>query len=272
MRIRCCVFDLDGTLLNSKSQISKEDLAALLAAKARGLQIVVATGRTDLQIAQYLAELEIDGPTIACNGGLIKNHRTGEIYDVKYFEPDRVKKIVDHCLAEGLDFLLYTPLYVYHAPGSERIKIFENYNKTAKPEFQVPIRTLDELPKENPFGEINKVLIIHDLVLMPEIERLFNADGALTIVTSGPKLIDIMPGKTTKGDALATVSKILNIPISEIAAFGDSPNDESMLSAAGVAVVMGNASDEMKKFGDVVTLTNDEGGIKYALEHLLTLA
>ncbi|MBR3848650.1 MAG: HAD hydrolase family protein, partial [Oscillospiraceae bacterium] len=58
------------------------------------------------------------------------------------------------------------------------------------------------------------------------------------------------------------------IPISEVVAFGDSPNDIEMLSAAGFSVAMGNAVEVVKKTADFVTKTNDDLGITYALEHI----
>lgn len=269
MKFKLCVCDLDGTILNSESRISQEDLKALLKLKEKGIKLVVATGRTELQIFEYLALLETDTPVITCNGGVIKYRGGGKVIHRSVFGPGSVEKIVNHCFENNIDFLLYTTNFVYHCPGSERIKFFIEYNKTAKPEYRVPIKCTDELPKDDPYGDVTKILIHDNVDMIPDLNSKFNADGSLTIVTSGKDLIDVMPSGTSKGNALVMAAKELDIPISEVIAFGDSPNDESMLKAAGFAVAMGNAKESIKKIADFVTKTNDEAGIAYALKKLV---
>ena len=71
MKISCAVFDLDGTLLTSKNKISNTDLNTLRSLSSEGVKIVIATGRSVLQIKEYVATLGIADPVITCNGGVI---------------------------------------------------------------------------------------------------------------------------------------------------------------------------------------------------------
>ena len=57
-----------------------------------------------------------------------------------------------------------------------------------------------------------------------------------------------------------TVARLLGLDRSEVMAVGDNYNDRDMLEWAGVGVVMGNASEEMRTAGYNVTGTNDECG------------
>ncbi|SLE56774.1 putative hydrolase, haloacid dehydrogenase(HAD) superfamily protein [Mycobacteroides abscessus subsp. massiliense] len=57
--------------------------------------------------------------------------------------------------------------------------------------------------------------------------------------------------------------------LEEVIVFGDSLNDKSMFEVAGYSVAMGNASDELKKIADEVTLDNNSNGIPYALKEIL---
>ena len=50
---------------------------------------------------------------------------------------------------------------------------------------------------------------------------------------------------------------------------GDSGNDVSMLEEAGLSVVMGNAPDFIKEYGDYITDTNENDGVAKAIERLL---
>lgn len=55
----------------------------------------------------------------------------------------------------------------------------------------------------------------------------------------------------------------------QVIAFGDSMNDKSMFEVAGLAIAMGNASDELKQYADEITLDHNENGIPHALKKLL---
>lgn len=268
MKISCCVFDLDGTLLTSKNVISETDKKTLRDLSKKGVKIIIATGRSDLQIREYVHSLGVADPVITCNGGQIINITTGEILHRKLLRAEVAKQIIETADKEGIDYLFYTPEYVYHAYSSERVKFFMAYNETAPEEFKVPIREVSEYPADDNYSNIVKILIHDDTARIPELEKRFNEDNALTIVSSGKNLIDIMPENTTKGNGIKVLAEKFGIPIAEVAAFGDSMNDEAMLRAAGFSVAMGNAEKEIKEICDFVTKSNDEGGITHAIKHI----
>lgn len=269
MKISCCIFDLDGTLLTSQKKISDIDKATLKRLSERGIKIIIATGRSDLQIFEYVHDLGIADPVITCNGGQIINMLTKEVLHRKFLPANDAKAILNSLIMEGKDYLFYTPDYVYHAVDSTRIKLFQNYNKTIPEVFRVPIRSVTEYPSEEGYNNILKILIRHDTAIMPDLEERFNQNHTLTLVSSGAELIDIMPENTSKGSGIKILTEKLGIPLSETVAFGDSMNDAEMLRTAGYSVAMGNAIDPIKHICDFVTKTNDEFGITYALEQLL---
>ncbi len=268
MKISCCVFDLDGTLLTSENVISDTDKKTLRNLSEKGVKIIIATGRSDLQIREYVHSLGVADPVITCNGGQIINITTGEVLHRKLLRAEDAKRIIDTANTEGIDYLFYTPEYVYHAYSSERVKFFMAYNETAPQEFKIPIREASQYPAKNAFSNIVKILIHDDTARIPEFERRFNEENTLTIVSSGKNLIDIMPDNTTKGNGIKVLAEKLGIPVSEIAAFGDSMNDETMLRTAGFSVAMGNAEEQIKEICDFVTLSNDEFGITHAIKHI----
>ena len=268
MKISCCVFDLDGTLLTSQNIISETDKKTLRNLSKKGIKIIIATGRSDLQIREYVHSLGVADPVITCNGGQIVNIATSEVLHRRFLRAEDAKHIIETANSEGIDYLFYTPEYVYHAYSSERVKFFMAYNETAPEEFKVPILEASQYPANDNFSNIVKILIHDDTARIPEFEQRFNADNTLTIVSSGKNLIDIMPDNTTKGNGINVLAEKLGIPVSEVAAFGDSMNDETMLRAAGFSVAMGNAEKEIKDICDFVTLSNDEGGITHAIKHI----
>ena len=83
------------------------------------------------------------------------------------------------------------------------------------------------------------------------------------------KFINIIDPEVSKGTALKALASHLGVQVSEVIAIGDGTNDISLLSAAGLAVAMGNAPDEVKEVADHVTLDVDHSGLAAAIEKFL---
>jgi hydroxymethylpyrimidine pyrophosphatase-like HAD family hydrolase len=52
-------------------------------------------------------------------------------------------------------------------------------------------------------------------------------------------------------------------------AIGDNYNDIEMLAFAGVPFIMGNAAEELRREGWIVTRSNDQNGVAAAIEQVL---
>ena len=77
------------------------------------------------------------------------------------------------------------------------------------------------------------------------------------------------PGRATKENAIEYLVKNLEIPLTEIVAFGDDFNDIGMLKLCGQGIAMGNAIPQVKEIADDITLSNNEDGVAKYLERLL---
>ena len=85
------------------------------------------------------------------------------------------------------------------------------------------------------------------------------------VVRSEPTYLEILPAGVNKGAALKEVSKITGVPLSDIAAFGDSNNDIEMLKAAGLGVAVGNALDGVKAVAGYVAAADYGLGVAEGL-------
>jgi hypothetical protein len=85
-------------------------------------------------------------------------------------------------------------------------------------------------------------------------------------------ILDILNRECSKGHALRRWAERRQVPREQIMAIGDNHNDLEMLEYAGVAVVMENASNELKQNGWLVTGSNSESGVARAVEEILGLA
>ena len=82
MKYKIIVLDLDGTLTNSKKEITPHTLEVLIRAQERGIKVVLASGRPTYGIVPLAEKLQLskyEGYILAYNGGEIIDWKTGEL-------------------------------------------------------------------------------------------------------------------------------------------------------------------------------------------------
>ena len=90
-----------------------------------------------------------------------------------------------------------------------------------------------------------------------------------SVVRSQRYYLDITPAGTSKGLLLAELARRLGVPIDEIVTIGDMENDVPMFRNSGFGIAMGNASAEVKRVANALTLANDEDGFADAIERIV---
>ncbi|MBQ6846483.1 MAG: HAD family phosphatase [Oscillospiraceae bacterium] len=268
MKISCCIFDLDGTLLTSKKHISDTDRKTLKALSETGVKIIIATGRSVHQVKEYIEELGISAPIITFNGALISNPTTGEIIMKKTFPEKAVRSLEKILKDDGLNYFFYTSNRIYYARDCDYSEYQKYYNTTLPDHQKIPLYHISEISE----AEYNDVLVIalnNDPGVLPELKTKVKGAENFSFLDSGSNVIDILPRGTAKGEAIKKLASHFAISLSETVAFGDSQNDETMFEAAGFSVAMGNAYSSLKEKADFITKTNDECGITHALKILL---
>lgn len=269
MKIDCCVCDLDGTLLNSKGEISFENMQALQELKKHGVKIVLATGRNDVYVKALSAQLGIEEPIIACNGALVRSPMTNEILYHKYMEKKFVEKMICYCFDNGYDFTASVCDHMFCAANSERVNIFHHYNEKVPEDFKISICTMEKV-EDLPTEQVLKMFIwkLSDQQVS-KLKQRYNASGKNTFVISEKNGLDITDKAVNKGAALRILAEKYQIKPERIAVFGDHHNDISMMRVAGYAFAMENAEPEVKEAANYVTKTNDEHGVAYAIKNYL---
>ncbi len=266
-----CVCDMDGTLLDSKKRISEDNLGSLMKLKQKGVSIILASGRLDLMIKTYIKQLELKGDVISCNGGLIRNIETGEIVYSSVIEQDMAKKIIQYAQQKKINYLIYTPDFVYSNQNNPRTLEYENNNLGHAQELQIPLRYVDEERMKNLNTlKILKVLYICDSQKeVEDIQSELSTFQGLEVVSSAEGLLDIMRAGTTKGKALKFLAEQQKVSLEEVIAFGDNYNDIEMLSCVGMPIAMENSVDPVKLAAKFITKSNEESGIAYAIDIFL---
>lgn len=271
MSYKLVVTDMDGTFLNSKDEISDENLKIVKQLYERGILFSIATGKLDTMIKPYLRQIGNNNPVISCNGALVRNVSKGEFYHAQIIERADFTRVVDICKAYNLIFSVYCEYTVYSERLEGRVKYFAQRNESLCEEEKIAIKIVDNIYTDLD-EKVFKVLVTNDnSQLLEQVKSEINKIPGIESYKSSSHLLDIMASGVTKGNALKDLAEILKIKREEIIAIGDNHNDISMLEYAGYAIAVGNAEQAVKDIADLVTESNDEDGVAKALRKVLNI-
>ena len=274
IKYKWCVCDMDGTLLNSEGLISKENEIALKRLQGMGVEVIIASGRIDLMVKSFIKQLDLTGPIISCNGGLIRNIKTGEVIYSKLMDKHTTKEILNYCINNNVDFLIYTAEMVYSNKNNPKAKTYEVLNKSLSQDLQIPITYLDSgIIEEIDVIDVLKILLVcekHEEVI--SLEKHFSKYDTLTVVSSAKGLLDIMAADISKGNALKTLSEKLKVDLDDVIVFGDNYNDMDMFKCAGMPIAMGNSVEDIKLQAKYITKSNNEAGIAFAINNYILIS
>ncbi len=283
--IKCIATDMDGTLLNSVQQISRENKEAILKAQAQGIEVVVATGRSYQEARYVLDEADLKCPVIGVNGAETRT-KEGKVLSAIPMDKQVTRKAAEKLAEHEIYFEVYTNKGTYSIDLEKAVSILVDIVLSANPDVN-PENVVDAAGARVRDGLVHQI-DSYDLIFTNEeyqiykllafsfdSDRLEAASTALheleelSISSSGHENLEITNKNAQKGIALEAFVKSKGIELAETMAMGDSFNDISMLQRVGRAVAMGNAAYEIKSLSDVITATNDEHGVAQAILEVL---
>lgn len=249
--------DIDGTLLNSKHQITEETKKAIKAAvNEKGIPVILVSARMPKGIIFLQKELEIEAPIICYSGALVLD-KNGETLFQKHMSVLDIKEVYTVAKRLGVHVSLYKDDEWCIEKMDEWVR--QEYEITSVIPNVINFEFLFEVWEKEDSGS-NKILCMADPDKINLLKKQLKIDS-LNIYPSKPTYLEIMPKGASKTSAIEILRKKFNIKQSEILAAGDNYNDMDMIEYAGLGVAMGNAPDEVKKCADFVTLSNDEDGV-----------
>jgi len=263
--------DLDGTLLNSKKQISNKTYEYLRDFCMAGHYLVLSSGRDINSVGDVKDEIGLDFP-----GVFLVGYNGGQIFDCgnakTLYKIPMPKKNALKILKIASELNIYGQTYSEtHIIAPYECKELTYYKRVIK----TPVIFTDDFVaelSEDPY----KCLAVdldkrENLELLQE--KLHSLVPEVTAAFSGPYYLDILPAASGKGNALKKLCGILNIPITDAIAAGDEENDSSMLEAAGTSIVMINGLDRLKQSADIITeYDNNHDGLIHALMNIIDLS
>ena len=258
-KLRMLAMDLDDTLLRSDQSISFRTKGAIKRADAAGVTIVLASGRIPQAMSPYSRMLGLHkrpGYLVCNNGALIQESHTGAIIHEARLEPLIALAVCDLAGAEGFPVQMYEDNVMYVSRQNE----YSNYDQKLTGVRQVVVENFRTMVGSGCY----KLIIPGDPMLLAPLESLMRTylGTDITLFSSRPYFLEILPPETDKGTALSKIAEIAKISADEVLAIGDSMNDEAMIRWAGLGVAMANGDDRIKKIADHVSeRSNDEDGV-----------
>jgi Cof subfamily protein (haloacid dehalogenase superfamily) len=261
--IRLIATDIDGTLLNSRHELSPRNEQALRLAMKQGVQVVLATGKTYYSGRFIIEKLGLTSPGVFIQG-LVICAPDGSVLHSETLPAEAVRQVAQ--LAEGHD------IAIVGYEGSRLLMPEYNHFADVLVQYQEPrpeiVGPLSQMAGSVTF---NKMIVMCDPAEMPALREKVaeHIDGAADIVLSSPFLLEIIPLGTSKGAGVAWLLKYLGVSQDEVLALGDADNDIEMLQMARIGVAMANAMPLVKQAADVIVASNDADGVAEAIERFV---
>lgn len=267
MKYKLLVLDLDGTLTNTRKEVTEHTRTTLIKAQEQGLKIVLASGRPTYGIAPLANLLQLDkyeGYVLSYNGGEIIDWKTSELLYKNLLDPEVLPYLYQCANDNHFAIVTYDGEYVLTEYPDDEYVLKEALLNVMK------IKKVDNFLKavQHP---IAKCLIVGEPTRLAVLEKeMYNhLHDRMGVFRSEPYFLELVPKGIDKAQSLAVLLKEIGMTKDEMIAVGDGFNDLSMIKYAGLGVAMSNAQEVVKENADFITLSNEEDGVAHVVEKFI---
>ena len=266
MDIRIVAMDLDGTLLDGNSRLTERTKETLRRCEAKGVKMVLASGRGFESTRVFAVETGLHSPLICANGTRVEETPDGGTILEKTIPPELSEKVVSILMESGIYFVCYARgiNYNIHMADERRGQVPKNaYDEQFVLKFSEDV---DEMYRFGAANAYKYVAFTKDLKALEKLRKRLETETDAKVMSSWWDNVEIIPRDGGKGQALAFLRERYGCTRDQVMAFGDAMNDWDMMREAGWPVAMGNAVDELKAAARLITAPNTEEGVAQALE------
>lgn len=263
IKVICC--DIDGTLVRDDKSLSDENKHWIhKAVSEKGVHFTLVSGRPANGIRPFYETMGIKGPMSCFNGGTLLDEN-GDIAD-DHRMPRQIALVLCDIMREtGCDMLIFDGMtwcletrdcYAY----KPKVKVYKS---------DCRVGCFKDLLQE--FDTNKCVYMSNDSTVLDKVEALIRERIDLRSINyfRSEDYLEVMASGYDKGTAILALSKLYNVPTTQIMALGDADNDIAMLKAAGCSVAMANATDGAKSSARFETLSNNENGVAAAIRRFV---
>jgi Cof subfamily protein (haloacid dehalogenase superfamily) len=271
--ISLIAIDIDGTLLNPQFQISGADLASLRQAHARGVEIILVTGRRHAFALPIAQQLGFDLWLISSNGAVTRS-LNGETFH-RDLLPMQTCRDLCGVMQEFRGQTVLT--FDRHGKGTIVVEHLKYLEASIQRWLEKNMEYIDfVIPIENALTtDPVQAMFCGPVAHMHQALGVLASCGLpITVLrTEYPgrdlSIVDVLNTGCSKGHAVERWVQYRGYTTDQVMAIGDNYNDIEMLAFAGRPFIMGNASEELRGRGWTLTLSNAENGVAAAVQHVL---
>ena len=275
--IKLVALDLDGTLFDNSSRISKRNLTAIRSITDKGIHVVISTGRPFEGIPFDQIKGTGINYAITANGSGIYEISTGKCLYENAMDEELVTPILNFLLTRDIhmDAFIggkgYTPIQCVETAQKLTVpSSIKNYIITTRTRLDNILQFIHENQLKVQKMTLNFYPAADGTLIDRETVRKFLVSNpSITTVCGGYNILEFTRADANKGVGLRKLAEILGVNPDATMAIGDTENDLAIIEAAGIGVAMGNATDAVKARADYVTTTNTKDGVAAAIEHFI---
>lgn len=266
-RLKAVVMDLDGTLLNENNKISPATLETLLKLEARGIKLILASGRSYPRLLPYAKQLKMDqygGWLIEIDGVALYETRSGKRHKFHEMQPEEIREVYDWLTTQdaesqamfddGLFDFIPADKWALKKKLHQSMQVDADFPWTAGPwnwltDFRDGYPKIHYIENASQITRpINKIQIMNEeeplQALFEQLQAKFGRQ--FSIYRTTPRQLEILPKGFSKGAALKNLMEQNGWKRDEVAVFGDGENDVSMFEQSDLSFAMENAREYVK--------------------------
>jgi Cof subfamily protein (haloacid dehalogenase superfamily) len=261
--VRAFACDLDRTLIAEDAVLRPRTKRAISAALARGIHVVLVTGRMFQSVLPYAREAGIRDPLVCYQGAVVADPETGEFLRHIPIPLELARETIAAVETEGFPLNVYVDDELYVARETIESETYARFQRLAVHPVGNLLEWLDRPP--------TKLVCVGDPLELDGVEvRMKERFGRrLYISKSLPHFLEFAHPDVTKGSGLDFLAALVGFTPAETVSFGDGENDVELLEWAGYAVAVANAHPKVLAAADYVCPSVDEEGVAQVLEAFL---
>ena len=243
---RLAAVDLDDTLLGPDKQIGRANADAVHALRARGVRVVLASGRRHANMLRFHRELGL-GPEdliVSCNGALVRTAETDRVLHERRMPAGLAREILADGARRGV-----TQNY-YHPDGEVYVRARTPFTALYEGRTKSDVRVRDDflgLPADDDAAPL-KIIWVADGALVADLFPVFETRyaGRLYVTVTDAEYLEFMAPGVNKAEGVSVAAGALGLAARNVLAFGDGNNDVPLLAWAGLGIAMSHARDGAK--------------------------
>ena len=264
--------DLDGTLIGEDLVLRARTIAAVTAARERGVAVSIVTGRMTTSALPYARALGLVDPIVAYQGALVRalpppaaDPRLGRILAHRPLAADAAREVIGWAKSVGLEpHVNDIETFVIQAddPRAEDYSTWLGARSKVVPDLRAWLT--------HPISKVISVAAADDPIpesVLAEGRRRFAGRAAVTI--SHPRFLEFLAPGVSKLVGVRHLARRARVPLGRVLAIGDQFNDVEMIAGVGHGAAMRSAPAAVRAAGRYLAPPASEEGVAQLIEELV---